>query len=544
MKSYLRIFFILVSFVFILNVDQAETFEGIDLEIPKNIEQAHKSVWKFEIPDIIDDNGKVVLGGSGTAFFISPNHVVTNFHAIMALAERYKSHSIEDIYLEQGNKRLKLSKVLYASIVDDLVILETKEKVTDYLELSKKKPSGNLFALGYSDGVKQTLIHFEKYGVLDYGYEYNIAINNFNPIGLSGASVLDEKTKKVVGVITSGYSNMVDVVKVSQLEKLRRASIGLDCLKLTLRECIELEIQNLTEKAKEGDRRAKYQVGVMYRDGKGVKEDKKEAFKWMLEAAEQEYVFAQYSVGNMYYNGEGVAQDKEKAFEWYLEAAEQEYVLAQYSVGNMYYNGEGVAQDKEKAFEWYLEVAKKGLVEAQHYLSIMYEKGEGVAQDKEKTFEWELEAANQRFDLAQFQVGFMYYFGEGVKENKEEALKWFLEAAKQDHVVAQYNVAGMYYFGEGVKENKEEALKWYLEAAKQKLVQAQYRVAKMYELGEGVDQDIGEAYEWYSKAAEQGHDEAKEALKRKEFQDYRKKKSMSKPLEILDRLNPSCREIF
>ena len=138
MKSYLRIFLILVSFVFVLNVVQAEIFKDIDLEIPKNILQAHKLVWKFEVSDIFYDNGTV--GGFGTAFFISPNHVVTHFHVITDGKGGSKGHSIQDMYLVQGNKRLNFSKVLYAFAEDDLVILETEEKVSDYVDLSKKKP--------------------------------------------------------------------------------------------------------------------------------------------------------------------------------------------------------------------------------------------------------------------------------------------------------------------------------------------------------------------------------------------------------------------
>jgi TPR repeat protein len=103
----------------------------------------------------------------------------------------------------------------------------------------------------------------------------------------------------------------------------------------------------------QGDAKAQYNLGVMYRDGEGVRQDYKKAIEWTEKAAKQGYVSAQYNLGVMYDNGQGVRQDYKKAKEWYEKAANQGDVDAQYNLGIMYDNGEGVKQDKKIAKEWF-----------------------------------------------------------------------------------------------------------------------------------------------------------------------------------------------
>ena len=62
---------------------------------------------------------------------------------------------------------------------------------------------------------------------------------------------------------------------------------------------------------------------ILYYKGIGVPQDKVEAAKWFLKAAEQGNAEAQLNIGLMYDNGEGVQQDKMEAAKWYRKAAEQ-----------------------------------------------------------------------------------------------------------------------------------------------------------------------------------------------------------------------------
>ena len=52
-----------------------------------------------------------------------------------------------------------------------------------------------------------------------------------------------------------------------------------------------------------------FDLGLTYRDGKGVTQDLKKALYWYEKAAEMGHARAQSNLGQMYGNGEGVAQD-------------------------------------------------------------------------------------------------------------------------------------------------------------------------------------------------------------------------------------------
>ncbi|EMU3502697.1 sel1 repeat family protein [Neisseria gonorrhoeae] len=68
-------------------------------------------------------------------------------------------------------------------------------------------------------------------------------------------------------------------------------------------------------------------------------------FRENLQAAEQGNAAAQFNLGVMYENGQGVRQDYVQAVQWYRKASEQGDAQAQYNLGLMYYDGRGVRQD-------------------------------------------------------------------------------------------------------------------------------------------------------------------------------------------------------
>ena len=81
--------------------------------------------------------------------------------------------------------------------------------------------------------------------------------------------------------------------------------------------------------AEQGDAKAQFNLGVMYGDGLGVKQDYFEEVNWYRKAAEQGHAKAQFNLGVMYANGRGVKQDDVEAVKWYRQAAEQGLALAQ-----------------------------------------------------------------------------------------------------------------------------------------------------------------------------------------------------------------------
>ena len=124
-----------------------------------------------------------------------------------------------------------------------------------------------------------------------------------------------------------------------------------------------------------------YQVGV----AQGMSQQEIEVLASKAMAGD---VDAQFNLGVMYVNGYGVRQDYVKVREWYEKAAAQGNARAQFNLGNLYVNGEGVRQDYVKAREWYEKSAAQGSAEAQFNLGVMYVKGYGVRQDYVKAREW------------------------------------------------------------------------------------------------------------------------------------------------------------
>jgi uncharacterized protein len=113
--------------------------------------------------------------------------------------------------------------------------------------------------------------------------------------------------------------------------------------------------------AGQGNADAQYDLGAMYRDGKGVPQDYAEAVKWWRKAADQGNAHAQGGLGGFYEYGWGVLQDKAEAANWYRRAAAQGNKYAQYTLGNIYASGRGgVPLDYVLAYMWFNLAAAGG----------------------------------------------------------------------------------------------------------------------------------------------------------------------------------------
>ena len=112
--------------------------------------------------------------------------------------------------------------------------------------------------------------------------------------------------------------------------------------------------------AEQGDARAQYNLGVLYRKGRGVPQDDVQARRWYEKAAAQGQAKAQYNLGTLYLNGGGVPKDYQQALRWFRMAADQGEALAQTKIGIMYDDGQGVPHDLVQAHKWYNLAATNG----------------------------------------------------------------------------------------------------------------------------------------------------------------------------------------
>ena len=105
--------------------------------------------------------------------------------------------------------------------------------------------------------------------------------------------------------------------------------------------------------AEQGNASTQFNLGVMYEDGRGVKQDDVEAVKWFRQAAEQGQANAQANLGSAYSAGRGVRQDDTEAVKWFKKAAENGSADGQLKLGISYLIGRGIQKDRTLAKEWF-----------------------------------------------------------------------------------------------------------------------------------------------------------------------------------------------
>jgi TPR repeat protein len=105
---------------------------------------------------------------------------------------------------------------------------------------------------------------------------------------------------------------------------------------------------------------AKWALGTMYFEGKGVLRDYVAALTWHRQAADQGHPLSQQAMGAIYDRGLGVNQNHTEAAKWFRRAAEQGYGMAQVNLGAMYSVGEGIPQDYVEAYKWFSIAAAGG----------------------------------------------------------------------------------------------------------------------------------------------------------------------------------------
>ena len=319
-----------------------------------NSEQA---VWKIHRLD---------QRGSGTGFFIGPNHFITNFHVIHFLLNGEDSPDI--VLSQKGNPSvLTVGKVLAISILYDLALLEIEEDVTNYLSLREDplEPGESLFLIAYPKGV---FTKMRKTGNIVYedDQRYDFTINRSSISGASGGPVLEEQGR-VVGVIFGTDVDILSMVKVNHLKEFMAENIGTRCPVFNFERCLGEEIKNLKELAETNSVYAQKKLAGVYYGGMGLDKDFNEVYFWLKRAAEQGHVPAYHDLAFNY----SYDLDFESAFLWMKKAAEQGYPPSQYELGLMYHKGKGTEQNLDQAVQWFEKAARRGYSPAQEALALI-----------------------------------------------------------------------------------------------------------------------------------------------------------------------------
>ncbi len=186
-------------------------------------------------------------------------------------------------------------------------------------------------------------------------------------------------------------------------------------------------IAALEHRARNGDSGAAISLGMRYRDGNGVEQDRREAVKWYRQAADQGDPAGMDNVGFMYLRGWGVPQDGRIAVAFFEAGAEKGNAQARYNLGECHFSGQGVPQDYGKAIEAWKGAAEKGHDNAAWRLAMMHAAGEHVPRDLEKAEALCRELAERGH------VNGMVLLGELLHRKGDEAAarEWWEKAAEK-----------------------------------------------------------------------------------------------------------------
>lgn len=158
------------------------------------------------------------------------------------------------------------------------------------------------------------------------------------------------------------------------------------------------EVQEIQQKAEQGDAEAQYKLADLYLSGEGVPQDQSKVLEWLNKSANQGNQKAQGLLGFIYVKNDQVSE----GISWFEKSANQGNVNAAGQLGNIYYN----QKDYDKAKNWLLDAASLGDADAQFLLGVMYFNGEGVARSFDKSVAYaKVACENKNSKACQFYQG-------------------------------------------------------------------------------------------------------------------------------------------
>lgn len=179
--------------------------------------------------------------------------------------------------------------------------------------------------------------------------------------------------------------------------------------------------------------------GYKYYHGEGKPKNYAKALRMYKAAALRGDSEAQFILGGMLYRGIGADKNEREAFKWLLKAAQQGKTSTESMqiLGSMYLRGSGVPQSYSEAKKWLTPAAQKGNMAAVNDLAFVYYNGLDGEQDFKKALQLYLQAAQQGDSLAQANVGMMYANGIGTDIDRATGYAWYSLAASQGNTTAR-----------------------------------------------------------------------------------------------------------
>ncbi len=261
--------------------------------------------------------------------------------------------------------------------------------------------------------------------------------------------------------------------------------------------------------AQAGNVAAMRNIGNLYRLGRGVAQDDKQASAWYRRAALLGFSHAQTNLAEMYLTGAGVDKDPATAAQWFERAAKNDDPLAQYSLAELYEQGLGVPQDNQRAAAWYQRAAAADFRDAATRLNAL---NAGTAAADAGPAAGKTPATGSDGSLGA-SVHKLFPARPPAPPQPSAPTPTPIPIAVSSPATATAAIAPI-AAGLGAYErgDYQQALAHWLPAARQGDAQAQYLVGKLFRDGDGVPPDRVNAQMWFTLAARQGDTAARQAL--------------------------------
>lgn len=154
-------------------------------------------------------------------------------------------------------------------------------------------------------------------------------------------------------------------------------------------------------------------------------EQTREAMKWYELSARNGQAFAANRLARLYKIGKDIPKDERQARYWAKTSAEQNDPEGKTLLGYFLINGTGGSVDVEKGFELILEAGQKGYPDAQYLLAEYYRYIDRSQHHEEKALKWYTKAGLQNDEKSVRQLMVIHQFGLiNQPVNQEEAKKW------------------------------------------------------------------------------------------------------------------------
>ncbi len=254
----------------------------------------------------------------------------------------------------------------------------------------------------------------------------------------------------------------------------------------------EKSLECFEKAAEKGSVISAYNVGVFYNTGKGVRQDKAEAFRWFEKAAEKGHVLGQYVCGKALAFGTGTEKDYIKAEFWLKKAADQ----GDEESAKLLRSIRGAVEEAKEAKEF--DIPPYDEDELFEYSEKLYREGK-----IRESFLCCKKAAHMDCKRAGYELGRKFYSGDGTEKDLEQAAFWFLWSAKRNNISALIELSEMIIKGEA--KIYDSFIRVLEKGAKEDIPSACYYLGLMYYYGKGVRKDYIKAYFYVEKSKLRGY---------------------------------------